>query len=61
MTLLQKIFGSFERLSWKTFVVILRLETRMSIRLMELLNCSKEQHNSPSTLSEVTRIKRVEE
>ena len=33
-----------------TFVVISRLETRMSIRLMEVLNGSKEQYNSQSSL-----------
>ena len=34
-----------------TFVVISRLETRMSIRLMEALNGSKEQYNSQSAFA----------
>ena len=43
-----KFFGSFEVLRRKTFVVISRLETRMSIRLMEIWNGFMEQYNSPA-------------
>ena len=45
----EKSFWSFEVFQGreKTFVVISRLESRMSIRLMDILNGSMEQHNSP--------------
>ena len=43
-----RFFGSFEVLRRKTFVVISRLETRMSIRLMEIWNGFMEQYNSPA-------------